>query len=97
MKFKRIIAMLIIATLILANGKCHVQASENSVKVNVVSVINKNKSYRVKIKIVNNTKKSIWYGEEFSLYKKTKGKWKKIRWNDNYAFNDSETIILSGY
>lgn len=97
MKFKRFIVTLIIAILIITNGKCYVEANTNNVRVKLVSVRNNRKSYKVKVKIANYTKKTVSYGEKFVLYKSAKGKWKKVKWKNGYAFNDSEIIIMSGY
>lgn len=50
------------------------------------------------MKIINNSKKEITYGEDFSIYKKnSKGKWKIVKWNKGYGFGDVEHVLMAGY
>lgn len=50
---------------------------------------------KVKVKISNKyKKKEATYGEEFYVYKKEDGNWKKIEWSEGYSFDDREIAIL---
>lgn len=96
MKKKKIIAILLLTIIILSNIENPVHASENNVRIKVLSVKNNRQFVKVKVKIMNKTKRTISFGEKFSLYKRSNGKWEKIKWKDNYAFYDVKYILRKG-
>lgn len=71
-------------------------AKTKGVKVKVVGVKNSSKSVNVKMKITNNTKKSVEYGSYFDLYKKKSGKWRKVSWKGARIFDDESHVLLPG-
>ena len=97
MKLKRMIAVLMIVIFTLSSGTVSIEASKNSGQVKLLSINNKRKCIKVKVKIINNSKKYLSFGEKFSLYKETgSGKWKKIKCNDKFVIPDIEYILFAG-
>lgn len=68
--------------------------AKDKISIKTVSVKNKNNALRVKLKITNNTAQAIEFGEEVRVYKKSGGKWKKIKWNEGYGWNAIAIIVL---
>lgn len=96
MRLKKIIVVFMMMVLVLGSTTVPVKASAGNVQIRLVSVKNKNKCVKVKVKIFNNTKKQISYGNDFSLYKRNDGKWKKLKMKEGYGFDDSLNILLAG-
>lgn len=96
MRLKKFIVVFIMMILILESGTVIAEASKNDMQVKVVSIKNKNKCVKVKVKIFNNTKKQISYGNDFFLYKRSGGKWKKLKMKEGYGFDTSLNILFAG-
>lgn len=96
MKYKKLIIVFIVLVFATTRGTINVEAGENGVRTKVISVTNKRKWVKVKVRIVNDTSKEAIYGDEFLLYMKAaNGKWKKLKWNKNYAVNSIEYVLMS--
>lgn len=95
-KIRKLLVVLLAMALIFEVGFTQVKAGENSTQIKVLSIKKRSKSVRVKVKIINNTKKEIMYGNDFLLYERRGGKWKKLRMKAGYGFDDSLNIILAG-
>lgn len=64
------------------------------ITIKKIDVKQKDSVIRIKVRISNKyKKKEVTYGDEFYVYKKENGNWKKIEWLDEYGFNDIEKVI----
>lgn len=64
MKLRKIIVVFMMVMLILESGLVPAKAG-NNIPIKVVSINNKTKCVKVKVKIINNTKKDISFGNDF--------------------------------
>lgn len=95
MKIFKKVALLLFVSLVIANVK-PVMAATNNVNANVISVKSNLKTIKVKVKISNNSKNAVEFGDYFDLYKKKAGKWKKMKWKNARYFDDEEHVVLPG-
>ena len=91
------IVLMIICSLAMSFSISVCASSKKKIMVKKVSARMVGNTIKVKVRINNKfKKKEATYSEEFYVYKKETGKWKKINWTDEYGFDDVENVINPG-